>query len=147
MVPTLKKIKALSPKDLGRSLFRPWPIYPLQITVAFIMASSLAGIKVAQSQNLMFLEYWSHEIVPTLIFVASVYLILTAAKMITAMLIPKFSPQIIYLLVMTLSGIIFQVIQNVYIHTTQRAFVLLMIRNILALFILSALFGFNYKRL
>ena len=110
----MKKIKALSPKDLGRSLFLPWPIYPLQITVAFIMASSLAGIKVAQSKNLMFLEYWSHEIIPTLIFVASVFLILTAAKKITAMLIPKFSPQIIYLLVMTLSGILFQVIQNVY---------------------------------
>ena len=147
MIPTLKKIKALSPRDLGRSLFRPWPIYPLQITIAFIMASSLAGIKVAQSQNLMFLEYWSHEIVPTLIFVASVYLILTAAKKITAILISKFAPQIVYLLVMTLSGILFQVIQNVYIHTTQRAFVLLTIRNILALFILSALFGNNYKKL
>lgn len=147
MIPILTKASAFSLKGLGQSFFGPWPIYPLQITVAFIMASSLAGIKVAQAQNLMFLEYWSHEIVPTLIFMASVFLILTAAKKITALLISKFSPQIIYLFVMTLSGILFQVIQNVYIHTTQRAFVLLTIRNIMALFILSALFGYNYKKL
>ena len=130
-----------------KDLLGPWPIYPLQITIAFIMASSLAGIKVAQSQNLLFLEYWSHEIIPTLIFVASVFLILTAAKKIMALLISIFSKQIAYLLVITVSGILFQIIQNIYIVTTPRASALLTIRNIMALFILSALFGYNYKKL
>ena len=147
MIPILSKIKFFKIKEFGRTFFGPWPIYPLQITIAFVMASSLAGIKVAQSQHLLFLEYWSHEIVPTLIFVASVFLILTAAKKIMALLISKFSRQISYFFVITISGILFQVVQNIYIDTTQRASALLTIRNIMALFILSALFGYNYKKL
>jgi len=147
MMQTLTKIRTLSPRNLGKSLFGPWPIYPRQITIAFIMASSLAGIKVAQSQHLLFLEYWSREIGPTLIFVASVFLILTVAKKIMPLLISKFSKQASYMFVITVSGILFQIVQNLYIDTTPRATALLTIRNILALFILSALFGNNYKKL
>ena len=147
MIPILTKIKTFSPRNLRKSFFGPWPIYPLQITIAFIMASSLAGIKVAQSQHLLFLDYWSHEIGPTLVFVASVFLILTTAKKIMALLISKFSKQASYMFVITVSGILFQIVQNLYIDTTPRATVLLTIRNVLALFILSALFGNNYKKL
>lgn len=143
----LTKIKATDLRGLAKSLFDPWPIYPLQITIAFVMASSLAGIKVAQSQNLLFLEYWSREIVPTLVFVASVFLILSGAKKAKAWLSSRISERKSYLLVVTLSGILFQLVQNIYIDTDPRASALLTLRNIAAVLILSALLGHNYKRL
>ena len=143
----LTKIKATDLKGLAKSLFDPWPIYPLQITIAFAMASSLAGIKVAQSQNLLFLEYWSREIVPTLVFISSVFLILSAAKKAKLWLSSRISERKSYLLVVILSGILFQLVQNLYIDTDPRASALLILRNIAAVLILSALLGHNYKRL
>jgi signal transduction histidine kinase len=147
LISIFTKIKSLKIFALGKAFFGPWPIYPLQITILFAMASSLAGIKVAQSQNLLFFEYWRQEIVPTLITVASVFLILAAAKKVLALLAVKFSGVWSYLFVVVVSGIAFQLIQNLLIDTTLSASVLLIIRNIFAVFILSALFGYNYKKL
>lgn len=147
MTPISMKVKLLSKQELGRSIFGPWPIYPLQITLAFAVASNFAGIKVAQSLNLKFFEYWKLEIVHTLIYIAAVFFILTAAKKANSALVAKISERSSYIFVIVVSGTLFQMVQNLYIETTTRAAVILGMRYILSLFIFSALLGYNYKRL